>query len=56
MSKLIARAQIATELVRFFWRNKMWWLTPLVIVLFIVGILAIAAQTSAIAPFVYTLF
>ncbi len=56
MGRLTTRARTASELLGFFWRNKMWWLTPLVIVLFIVGILAVAAQTSAIAPFVYTLF
>ncbi len=56
MSKLLGRAQTAGELLSFFWRNKFWWMAPLVVVLLITGILAIAAQTSAIAPFVYTLF
>ncbi len=56
MKKLLGRAQTAGELLRFFWRNKLWWMTPVVVVLIIAGVLAIAAQTSAIAPFVYTLF
>lgn len=56
MNTLFSRAQTVKELLGFFWRNKFWWMAPLVAVLFIFGLLAISAQTSAIAPFVYTLF
>lgn len=47
---------IGGELLQFFWQHKWWWLTPMIIMLLIVGILVIFAQTSAIAPFIYTLF
>ena len=50
------RFGIAGELLGFFWSNKRWWMVPIVIVLFIVGALIIVAQSSAIAPFIYTLF
>jgi hypothetical protein len=50
------RFGIAGELLAFFWSNKRWWMVPIVVVLFILGTLIILAQSSAIAPFIYTLF
>lgn len=47
---------VAGELLSFFWSNKRWWLLPMVVVLFLLGALIVLAQTSAIAPFIYTLF
>jgi hypothetical protein len=47
---------IARELLQFFWQTKWWCLTPLLLLLMLVGILAMFAQASAIAPFIYTLF
>jgi len=39
------------------WHHKWWWLTPMILVLLlVVGGLVIFAQSSAIAPFIYTLF
>jgi hypothetical protein len=53
---LVNRMSIAGELLAFFWQNKWWWLTPMVLALLFVGGLVIFAQNSAIAPFIYTLF
>ncbi len=50
------RVGIVSELFSFFWSNKRWWLLPMIAVLLLVGILLILAQSSAIAPFIYTLF
>lgn len=50
------RLGIAGELLVFFWQHKWWWLTPMVLALLVVGGLVIFAQSSAIAPFIYTLF
>ena len=50
------RLGIAGELLSFFWSNKRWWLLPMIGVLFLFGALLILAQSSAIAPFIYTLF
>lgn len=50
------RLGIMGELLRFLWQRKLWWLTPMVLVLLLVGILLVFAQSSAIAPFIYTLF
>lgn len=50
------RFGIVGELFSFFWSNKRWWLLPMLITLFLIGTLIILAQSSAIAPFIYTLF
>jgi Family of unknown function (DUF5989) len=50
------RLGIMRDLFAFFWSNKRWWLVPMLIILFVVGILIILAQSSAIAPFIYPLF
>jgi hypothetical protein len=43
------------ELFGFIFRNKKWWLTPIVVVLLLVGILVVLGGTG-VAPFIYTLF
>ena len=46
--------------LREFWdflrQQKRYWLIPIVVVLALFGLLLIFAQTSAVAPFIYTLF
>lgn len=46
----------ASKLLSFFVRNKRWWILPTVVVLLLLGVLLVLAQSSAIAPFIYTLF
>jgi hypothetical protein len=53
---LCVRFSIASELLRFFWERKLWWMMPMLILLLMFGFLIIFAQSSAIAPFIYTLF
>jgi hypothetical protein len=50
------RFGIAAELFSFFWGHKRWWMLPMLVTLFVFGVLLILAQSSAIAPFIYTLF
>ena len=52
MSKLY----VISELWQFMRENKKYWLAPIVITLVLVGLLLIVAKSSAIAPFIYTLF
>jgi hypothetical protein len=54
--ELISRLGIMGELLTFLWKRKLWWLIPMVLVLLLFGVLLIFAQTSSIAPFIYTLF
>lgn len=51
-----SRLEIVGELFSFFWSNKKWWLVPMLVALFLIGSLIVLAQSSAIAPFIYTLF
>jgi Family of unknown function (DUF5989) len=44
------------ELVQFLKQEKKWWLLPLCVILVLVSILIVIAESSALAPFVYTLF
>jgi hypothetical protein len=46
---------IIREFVDFLRYNKKWWLTPILLVLLLVGTL-IALGGTAAAPFIYTLF
>ncbi|HXW62029.1 MAG TPA: DUF5989 family protein [Candidatus Acidoferrales bacterium] len=50
------RLGIARELLSFFARNKRWWLLPVVCVVLIAAVVIVLAQSSALAPFIYTLF
>ncbi|HEY6339378.1 MAG TPA: DUF5989 family protein [Candidatus Sulfotelmatobacter sp.] len=50
------RFGIARELLSFFWSAKRWWLLPMLIALFLLGAIIVLAQSSAVAPFIYTLF
>ena len=47
---------IVGELLSFLRARKKLWLSPLLLVMAIFGALLILAQTSAVAPFIYTLF
>jgi hypothetical protein len=56
MDSLTSRVGIGRELLQFFLQRKWWWLTPMILMLLLFGALIIFAQSSAIAPFIYTLF
>jgi len=36
--------------------RKKWWLTPIILFLFLFGALIVLTEGSAIAPFIYALF
>lgn len=46
---------LLSEFLGFMRENKAWWLTPILLVLALVGVLLVAASTGAL-PFIYTLF
>lgn len=56
MRQVADKLEIAGELLRFFWKRKLWWMTPMIVVLLLVGVLLVLGQSSPIAPFIYTLF
>jgi hypothetical protein len=44
------------DLWNFLKVRKKWWLAPLIIVLVLLGLLIVLGGSSALAPFIYTLF
>jgi hypothetical protein len=50
------RLGVVGELLGFLWKRKLWWLIPMVLMLMAFILLLVFAQSSAIAPFIYTLF
>ncbi len=47
---------VLKDLYGFLKERKKWWLLPIILVLLFVGILIVFSGSSAIAPFIYTLF
>ncbi|MDT4954385.1 MAG: hypothetical protein QOJ02_2523 [Acidobacteriota bacterium] len=52
MSKL----GLASEFLLYLRRNKKFWLLPIIVVLLLMGLLLIFAQSSALSPFIYSIF
>ncbi len=49
------RVGLISEFWSFLKHNKKWWLLPIVIVMFLLGLLVVLGGTAG-APFIYTLF
>ena len=47
---------IMAELFQFLAERKLWWMTPIIIVLLMLGAVIIFTSNAAVAPFIYTLF
>ncbi len=47
---------VLREFMDYMGSNKKWWLTPILVALLLVGILAILVSNPVTAPFIYTLF
>ncbi|MBZ5725103.1 MAG: DUF5989 family protein [Acidobacteriia bacterium] len=47
---------LAAELWAFLKARKKFWLFPILAVMLLFGALLVVAQSSAVAPFIYTLF
>jgi drug/metabolite transporter superfamily protein YnfA len=53
---LTANAGVLGEFFVFLWKRKLWWLIPMVVVLFMFGLLLVFASATGVGPFIYTLF
>jgi hypothetical protein len=56
LKEMGTRLSTAGELMGFLWRNKLWWLSPVVIVLLVMGLLIGFGTATGVGPFIYTLF
>ena len=52
----MSKFNIAKELWDFLRVRKKWWLGPILVVLVLLGALIVMTESSAVAPFIYTLF
>ena len=52
----MSRRSVLGEFVDFLRHEKKYWLAPIAIVLILFGLLLVFAQSSAVAPFIYSLF
>ena len=54
--QMLAKMGIVGELIEFLWHRKRYWLIPMILGLIVFTALLIAASSTALAPFIYTLF
>jgi hypothetical protein len=52
----MGKFSIIKEIWGFIKHKKKYWLLPIIITLFLLGLLLFLTEGSAIAPFIYTLF
>ena len=52
----MSKSRVFTEFWQFLRQEKKYWLVPIVIVFVLFGLLIVFSQSSAVAPFIYTLF
>ena len=52
----MGKLSILKEFWEFLRVRKKWWLAPIIIMLLLLCLLIFFAQSSAVAPFIYTLF
>jgi len=52
----MGKLSIIKELWDFLKVRKKWWLMPIIILLLLLAALIIFTESSAVAPFIYTLF
>lgn len=52
----MAKLSILVELWFFLLHRKKWWLAPILFVLILLGVIIVFAETSPLAPFIYSLF
>ena len=50
------RLRIFGELFFFLKTSKKWWLSPILILLGLISLLVVFTESSALAPFIYSLF
>jgi len=52
----VSKLALFNEIRLFLQENKKLWMLPIIVVLVMMGALLVFAQSSALAPFIYSLF
>lgn len=55
-SRFFLKISILKELFCFLWVNKLWWITPIIIIFIILGVIIWLTQSSTVVPYIYALF
>jgi len=55
-SSVNEKIEFFSEVWDFLRVRKKWWLAPIIILCVLVGIMLVLTQSSALAPFIYTIF
>ncbi len=56
LRSIFADAGAIGEVFVYLWKNRRWWLIPVVALLVTIGIFLIFATVTGVGPFIYTLF
>ncbi len=52
---ILSKLAVLGELFSFLWKNKRWWIIPVVVLLLVFAIIFVIAESSALGPFIYPL-
>jgi hypothetical protein len=52
----MSKSRVFAEFFAFLRQEKKYWLVPIILVFVLFGLLIVFSQSSAVAPFIYTLF
>jgi hypothetical protein len=52
----MSKRAIIREFVTFLREEKKWWIAPIAVFLVLFGLVLVLAKSSALAPFIYSLF
>jgi hypothetical protein len=52
----MSKGRVVSDFWAFLLQEKKYWLVPIVVMFVLFGLLIVFSQSSAIAPFIYTLF
>lgn len=44
------------KLAAFLWRERLWWMAPILLAVILIALLVVFAAQPVAAPFIYTLF
>jgi hypothetical protein len=56
MGRFRTVGRLGREMFQFMKEDKLWWMSPILVLLLLVGSLLIVVQGSALAPLIYAMF
>ena len=56
LKRLLSRGSVLGTLFQYLWKERLWWMVPMIAILLLFTGLILFSQSSAVAPFIYTLF